>query len=139
MRTPAPHQQRETKGSLINYIIFINLKLHNEYNLEILLEQIVLRKDKNKIMFNLTEIPLNPDVPSHGCPSHLTVAGGKLSVGAMTEGGYAPALTTNMGVLESALLSFTDWVASFSPPTIIFRLDFLSEEISPETEEATEL
>ena len=88
MRTAAPHQQRETKGSLINYIIFINLKLHNEYNLEILLEQIVLRKDKNKIMFNLTEIFLSPVsfIPSHGCPSY-DWSQGEVVRELLTEGG----------------------------------------------------
>ena len=57
----------------------------NTYYLKILREQIVVRDDKTKLRFNLTEISsaLNPDIPaqpSHGCPSHLTLAEGKLSV-----------------------------------------------------------
>ena len=43
-------------------------------------------------------------------------------------------LTTNMGVL--VVLSSSCWVAATcTSQTIIFLLDFLSEEISPETEQ----
>ena len=54
MRAPAPQPTPVDRD--INFIIFINLKLHNDYYLKILREQIVVRKDENKMRFNLTEI-----------------------------------------------------------------------------------
>ena len=51
----------------------------------------------------------------------------------MTEGGQV--LSDNLYGRGGLLLSFTCWLASCSSPTIILLLDFLSEEISPETEQ----